>query len=76
MFGLAPLSTVVWLPIIAGVVVLLTGSDRNAATARWIALVGALAGFVVALPLWTGFDRSVADMQSTITWASTASRCC
>ncbi len=63
MFGLAPLSTVVWLPIFAGIIVLLTGSDRNAAVARWVALIGALAGFVVALPLWTGFDRTVPGMQ-------------
>ncbi len=63
MFGLAPLSTVVWLPILAGVIVLLTGSDRNAVVARWLALIGALAGFVVALPLWTGFDRTVSGMQ-------------
>ncbi len=63
MFGLAPLSTVVWLPIFAGIIVLLTGSDRNAAVARWVALIGALAGFIVALPLWTGFDRTVPGMQ-------------
>ena len=63
MFGLAPLSTVVWLPIFAGIVVLLTGSDRNAAMARWVALIGAIAGFVVALPLWTEFDRTVPGMQ-------------
>jgi NADH-quinone oxidoreductase subunit M len=63
MFGLAPLSTVVWLPIVAGVIVLLVGSDRNAAVARWLALVGALAGLAVALPLWTGFDRTIPGMQ-------------
>lgn len=63
MFGLAPLSTVVWLPIVAGVIVLLAGSDRNAAVARWLALVGALAGLAVALPLWTGFDRTIPGMQ-------------
>jgi len=63
MFGLAPLSTVVWLPILAGIIVLLAGSGRNAAVARWLALVGAIAGFVVALPLWTGFDRTVPGMQ-------------
>ena len=63
MFGLAPLSTVVWLPIVAGIVVLLTGSDRNAAAARWLALVGAVLGFIVALPLWTGFDRAMSGMQ-------------
>ena len=63
MFGLAPLSTVVWLPIVAGIVVLLTGSDRNAAAARWLALAGAVLGFIVALPLWTGFDRAMSGMQ-------------
>ena len=63
MFGLAPLSTVIWLPIVAGLIVLLAGSDRNAAVVRWLALIGAIAGFVVALPLWTGFDRTIAGMQ-------------
>jgi NADH-quinone oxidoreductase subunit M len=63
MFGLGPLSTVVWLPIVAGVIVLLAGSDRNAAAVRWLALVGALAGLAVALPLWTGFDRTIPGMQ-------------
>ena len=63
MFGLAPLSTVIWLPIVAGLIVLLAGSDRNAAVVRWLALIGAIAGLVVALPLWTGFDRTIAGMQ-------------
>ena len=40
------LSTVIWLPIFAGIAVLLTGSDRNAHLARMLALIGALAGFV------------------------------
>src|SRR5262245_29194490 len=57
------LSTVIWLPIFAGIAVLLTGSDRNAGLARLLALVGAIAGFVVALPLWTGFDRAIGDFQ-------------
>ena len=52
------LSTVIWLPIFAGIAVLLTGSDRNARMARVLALIGAIAGFAVALPLWTGFDRA------------------
>ena len=63
MLALAPLTTVIWLPIIAGLIVLFTGSDRNAAVARWVALIGAVAGFVVALPLWTGFDRTLGGMQ-------------
>ena len=54
MLPFAPLSTVIWLPIIAGILVLFTGSDRNAVLARWMALVGSVAGFLVALPLWNG----------------------
>ncbi|HKB84107.1 MAG TPA: NADH-quinone oxidoreductase subunit M [Burkholderiales bacterium] len=61
--GSALLSTVIWLPILAGVVVLFTGSDRNANLARWLALAGAIAGFAVALPLYTNFDSSVQGMQ-------------
>ena len=50
------LSVVIWLPIAAGLVVLAVG-DRHAGAARVIALVGAIAGLLVALPLWTHFDR-------------------
>ncbi|MEO8158978.1 MAG: NADH-quinone oxidoreductase subunit M [Betaproteobacteria bacterium] len=63
MSGLALLSTVIWLPILAGVAVLFTGSDRNANLARWLALAGALAGFVVALPLYFYFDVAAQGMQ-------------
>jgi NADH-quinone oxidoreductase subunit M len=61
--GFPILSTVVWLPILAGVAVLCTGSDRNAAVARWLALAGAVAGFLVALPLWSGFDAGAKGPQ-------------
>jgi NADH-quinone oxidoreductase subunit M len=61
--GSSALSVVVWLPILAGIGVLLTGGDRNANSARWIALGGAIAGFAAAIPLWTGFDRTGAGMQ-------------
>lgn len=57
------LSLVIWVPILAGVVVLVTGSDRNAALARWLALFGALLGLIVALPLATGFDTTTSAMQ-------------
>jgi NADH-quinone oxidoreductase subunit M len=43
--------------------VLFTGSDRNAPVARWIALAGALGGFAVAIPLYTGFDSAATGMQ-------------
>lgn len=57
------LSTVIWLPILAGVAVLLAGAAGNARLARWIALAGGVAGFLVALPLWSGFDRATSAMQ-------------
>ena len=63
MFGLPLLSTVIWLPILAGAAVLCTGSDRNAPVARWLALAGAIGGFLVALPLWCGFDAGASGMQ-------------
>ncbi len=61
--GFPLLSVVIWLPIFAGIAVLATGKDRNAAAARWIALVGAVAGFLVALPLYLQFDPNGVDMQ-------------
>jgi NADH-quinone oxidoreductase subunit M len=56
------LSVVIWLPIAAGLVVLAAG-DRHAGVARVIALVGAVAGLLVALPLWTDFDRVASGFQ-------------
>ncbi len=61
--GIPPISLTIWVPIVAGVAVLATGNDRNASLARWIALLGALLGLWVALPLYTGFDSSSAAMQ-------------
>ena len=57
------LSLAIWVPILAGFVVLLTGSDRNAPLARMLALAGALAGLGVSIPLYTGFDTATAAMQ-------------
>jgi NADH-quinone oxidoreductase subunit M len=50
-------------PILAGVLVLCTGDDKNAKMARWLALVGAIAGFLVTLPLYTGFDYADGGFQ-------------
>ncbi|MBI2959047.1 MAG: NADH-quinone oxidoreductase subunit M [Betaproteobacteria bacterium] len=52
----------IWLPIIGGLVVLAAG-DRNPREARVIALIGALAGFAVTIPLVTRFDTAVGAMQ-------------
>jgi len=63
LFGLPLLSLIIWLPIVAGIGVLATGADRNAQAARWIALAGAIAGFLVAIPLYTRFDPLTNAMQ-------------
>jgi len=57
------LSLAIWVPIAFGLVVLATGSDRNAPLARMLALFGALAGLLVTIPLYTGFDVSTPAMQ-------------
>src|SRR5262245_54089222 len=74
MFDELPLlSLAIWTPILFGVAVLATGGDRNAPAARAIALVGAVLGFVVTLPLWTGFDREVSGFQfvESMPWIET-----
>ena len=59
--------------MLAGVAVLLTGSDKNAAVARWLALAGSVAGLAAAVPLWIGFDRSLPGMQfvEIVPWIET-----
>jgi len=65
MLGFNLLNLAIWIPILSGVVVLATGSDRNAGAARLIALVGAVLGLVVTLPLYTGFDPQASGFQFT-----------
>ena len=61
--GLPLLSLGIWVPILAGLAVLATGSDRNAPLARWLAVAGALLGLLVVLPLWTQFDITAHGFQ-------------
>ena len=63
MSGTPLLSLAIWIPILAGFLVLATGSDRNAPLARMLALLGAVAGLLVTLPLYTGFDMNTPTMQ-------------
>ena len=63
MSGLPLLSLAIWVPIFSGLVVLLTGSDRNSPLARMLALLGAVAGLLVTLPLYSGFDLTTPAMQ-------------
>jgi NADH-quinone oxidoreductase subunit M len=57
------LSLAIWVPILAGLAVAATGGDKNAHVARGLALAGAVAGFLVAIPLYSGFDASTSAMQ-------------
>jgi NADH-quinone oxidoreductase subunit M len=57
------LSVSIWLPIAGGVLLLAMGRDENARAVRVFALVAALAGFAVTIPLITGFDVTSAAMQ-------------
>src|SRR5210317_509348 len=56
------LSTVVWLPIIGGALVLISG-DKSPNVSLWLALIFAVLTFLVSIPLYTGFDISTAQMQ-------------
>ena len=57
------LSVAIWLPIVSGAILLALGRDEQANAVRWLALVAALASFLVTIPLITGFDAGTAAMQ-------------
>lgn len=57
------LSLAIWVPILFGLLVIATGSDKNAQSARMIALVGSFLGFLVTIPLYTQFDVLHGGMQ-------------
>jgi NADH-quinone oxidoreductase subunit M len=61
--GIGLLSLTIWVPILAGVLILITGGDKNTEGQRTLALLGAALGFAVAIPLWTGFNPATAAMQ-------------
>ena len=54
------LSLAIWIPIAAAVVALGVKGDERV---RWIALAGAVIGFLVTIPLYTGFDLQAAGFQ-------------
>ncbi len=63
MFADLPLlSLVIWTPILGGLLVLATGSDRGV-EARVLALVVAIVTFGLSIPLYTGFDNFTHQMQ-------------
>jgi len=62
MQGQGLVSFLIWLPIAAGIVVLLLG-ERNIAAGRWISLLASIATLLLSLPLLAHFDASSAAFQ-------------
>jgi NADH-quinone oxidoreductase subunit M len=50
------LSFAIWMPVIAGVVVLLLGNENKPNNTRWLALAGGIVSFLVTIPLYTHFN--------------------
>ncbi len=63
LFGFPLLSLAIWVPIAFGVLVLATGGDRNARVARLLALIGAVLGLLVTLPLYARFETAAVGFQ-------------
>lgn len=57
------LSLSIWVPIVAGVFVLVLGSDQRTQFTRWLSLLGGIAGFVVTIPLYTRFNFAQPNFQ-------------
>lgn len=57
------LTLAIFVPIVAGLVVLALGRDDRLALTRMLALIGSVLGFLVTIPLYTGFNPGTADMQ-------------
>ena len=57
------LSIAIWLPVVFGALLLAVGRDQNAGVVRALALAGAVASFLVTIPLVTGFNSQTAAMQ-------------
>ncbi len=63
MSNLHILSLTIWVPVIAGILTLFFSGENQKSAARWAALAGSVAGLLVALPLWVGFDEQSTAMQ-------------
>ncbi|MGV2899015.1 NADH-quinone oxidoreductase subunit M [Achromobacter sp. AGC78] len=57
------LTLAIFVPIVFGLLVLAVGRDDRPGLARGLSLAGAVAGFLVTIPLYTGFDNTTAAMQ-------------
>ncbi len=61
--GAGLLTAAIWIPILAGVILLAVGNDQRAPLVRVVALIGALLGLLVTVPLYLGFDPASSQMQ-------------
>lgn len=71
MFSQWPLlSLLIWLPVMGGIIVLLTPDDRHAKRVRFIALFFALINVALCIPLYLNFDQRTyfLQFQETINW--------
>ncbi|AKP88765.1 NADH-quinone oxidoreductase subunit M [Achromobacter ruhlandii] len=57
------LTLAIFVPIVFGLLVLAVGRDDRPGLTRGLSLVGSIAGFLVTIPLYTGFDSKTAAMQ-------------
>ena len=57
------LSFSIWLPVLAGIVVLLTANDSKPNATRWLALAGSIVSFAVTIPLYTHFNFAEGGFQ-------------
>lgn len=57
------LNLLIWLPIIGGVFVFITGDDKNPNVSRYLALFTVLLTLFICLPLLNGFDANTFSMQ-------------
>jgi NADH-quinone oxidoreductase subunit M len=64
------LSVAIWLPILAGVLLLLVGSDKQAALTRWAALASSITAFIATIPLYTKFDvlKGAFQLEESVSW--------
>jgi NADH-quinone oxidoreductase subunit M len=57
------LSLAIWTPIAFGIVLLAFGRDEHANVVRWIALIGALLGLAVTIPIYNYFEIGTSTLQ-------------
>lgn len=65
MLSLPLLSTLIWLPIIGGVLIFLVGGESKPQLAKTVAMTVSMICLALCVPLWHGFDVSTASLQMT-----------